>query len=192
MSSLQFFKIDDILHYSGLMSIVVVWGVIVIYPTFKLPIKLKHETISQAMALNTNVLKVVCKGLIVGGIFQGLFLLYLYNRFNIPITHPLSYLFISLSLATILAGVFNPVKFPNTHLAVSAYYLFFSPIVMLATGYFLYNSEKIVALVSLICGSLYVIGGFILMIRYRNIQAASLEIYSFFILSLWAVIFTFI
>ena len=125
------------------------------------------------------------------GFFQVLFMFYLINRFGITQNNPLLFLYLSLSLSPILAGVFNPLKFSRTHFILSAYYFSFLPCLMLVFGHFIYNSEKLLAFLSIIFGLVYILGESAIIFYHKNISNTPLEVYSFLMLSFWIMAITF-
>ena len=185
--------LDFLIHYSGLMAIVIVWLSIILFPIFYLPVKIKEETLSKAISKNRNATKVLSFGLFISGILSIVFLKYLTDRFDLLIAMPTSILYISMGFVTILAAFFNPLKYKKIHLSIATYYFWISPLMMLTFGTTLSHTyEKIASIASYFCFLLYTMGAISIMFWTKKIKNTQLEIWAFLILLIWVLIMTFI
>ncbi|MFA5996571.1 MAG: hypothetical protein WC790_02525 [Candidatus Paceibacterota bacterium] len=175
------------------MAIITVWLSIILYPYFYLPIKIKDETLSNAISKNRNFTKVLSLGLFISGALSAVFSNYLISRFSLLITMPTIILYISMSFVTILAAFFNPSKYKKIHLSIATYYFWISPLMMLTFGATLaHTPEKIAFIASYFCFLLYIIGVTAIMFWTKKVKNTLLEIWAFFILLIWVLIMTFI
>ena len=95
-----------LLNYSGIIYILLVWPLVVFLSLLK-GLKYRSKTISQITGIKRN-LYIINSGLILGSIFQVLFLYFLSKKF--PVENMSIFIFIYLT--TILAAILTA-KFPN-------------------------------------------------------------------------------
>jgi hypothetical protein len=177
---------------SGLIAMSIAWLMIVVIPLVILPIKHKTETISSALARHSTVLYIVSISLVIGAFFQGWFFWSVVAWFG-DLRAGMFVLLISLSmsLATVLAAAFSPVHKSNLHYYSALYYFCIAPFVMAFIGLEFKEINRFIYILSVMCAGTYIVGNLLMMLWYRSMKNAHLEIYCFFILSVWTVMLTF-
>jgi hypothetical protein len=183
--------LSQIQKFSGIISIAVVWLVLIGYPYLHRDLGFQKETISALSAKKNNVLRAITTALVIGCFFQMYFLLYMNNKFALGLTSIGSLLYVSMGIATLAATLFNSKHNPNIHFWSTAYYFVVAPVTMVVIGYESVSYNSWILALSSLLSILYVLVNMYLFIRYRG-STAAIEIYCFFVLSLWTLFITFI
>lgn len=176
------------LKFSGLGAMAVAW-LFVVAPAVRYGINFKNETITIATIKSKRVMDIVSRGLVIGSILQGLFLFYLLNRFSLHLTDIGSLLYLSANLATILVAIFHYDKYPHVHDLFSYYYFIVCPISLAFIGYSLFPTYFVVSIFSFLLILLFGSAS-LWLIATVNAKNALLELWIFFILSIWTTVMT--
>jgi len=173
-----------ILKLSGIISILITW-LFVVVPAIRSGIDNKRQTISSATK-KREVAIPVSFGLIIGTLFQILFLSYLLKRFELGYLNFGSILFLTTNLATIMVALLPEYKYFKAHSFFVKYYFVFNPISLLYISYLANNVLLFaVAIVSVI---LYFSG--IIRIIMQEGVCARVEQWAFFTLSILTIFMT--
>ncbi len=177
-------------RFSGVMAIFIAWF-FVVAPALKFGINSKFETITVSTTKSQSVKKLIGCGLIVGAVFQSLFLFYVARKFSISLFDFGSLLYLSANLATVLVAFFTHSRCPKIHSIMVLYYFITLPVSLLFIGISAEPNSRYLLLVSVFAPTLYFAGQVLLFKKYKNYNAL-MEFWAFFVLSIWTLAATFI
>lgn len=174
--------------YFGLVAVFIVW-VFVISPAVMAKINLKKDTITSA-TYNKKYSSLINLGLLLGGVSQIIFSIYLAQKFKISVFNPGVIFYISTAVATILVSIFSENKFMRLHILLVKYFFVIHPLSIFLLGV-LGESNTFVNAICLIVPLLY-FGGIIMGLKLNNKLNAISEIWAFAVLSVWSLMITFL
>ena len=174
------------IRLSGLLAMFSAW-VFVVAPAIRYGIDGKRQTISS-LTRNVKVRIIVSFGLIIGTIFQIIFLVYLHTRFPQGLSYIGSMIYLSAQVATIMVVLFPEYKHFKIHNFFVKYYFVFFPIsLVIITGIFPSKNSCLFILNCLVTLS-YFLGTWWSFSKFG--ASARVEQQAFLILSLWIVFLT--
>lgn len=168
----------------------VIWGVLVIYPFFYRDLGYRKETISALGQKKKNVFIAITTALLIGNFFQVVFLTYLQNKYAVNTTSYGFILYLTMCLTSFLATIFVPKYNPKIHFISSACYFVVVPLMMPAIGYEIIPYGNLIFNISIVLSFLYVFVSLFFLKRYKETNAM-IEIFCFLILSVWTLFLTF-
>jgi hypothetical protein len=179
-----------LMKFSGVLAIFSAW-ILVVYPAICYGINTKKETISLATLGNKKVEKIVGLGLIVGTLFQIVFLFYLTQKFFLSYLNFGCLLYLSANLATILVAIFTYRKHQIIHTFFTRYYFFMMPISLVLIVFPIRNtSAHILFSFSLLILVLYLLGQIFLFTKHKEGNGL-MQSWAFLTLSVWTLVMTF-
>jgi hypothetical protein len=182
---LQFF-----VRFSGIFAIIAAW-MLVIYPAIRFGINTRKETVSLATLKNEQVGKVVSFGLVVGTLFQIIFLFYFSQKFLLNYFSFGSLLYLTANSATIFVAFFTYKNYPTIHKFFVEYYFFAMPISLVFLVYHLKDtSAHILFSFSIFILILYFVGQLLLFLKHKESNSL-MEAWAFAMLSAWTLVVTF-
>ena len=179
-------------HYSGLIAMTITWAVVVAYSLFKMEVQIGSETISTVLRKHKTELQVVTLWLFIGAFFQWWFLWYILGRFSEIRDSWFVFVYISMSVATVISAAFLPTRFHSWHYYAGLVYFCMAPAMMFLFAVALGKERAALYMISLVCASVYAVGEICLIVLKKSFSNTVLEMYGFLILSVWAVSVTFI
>jgi len=177
-----------LIKYSGVISIIITW-LFVVRPAFAAGVKSKYKTISH-MTGEKKYLHIINGGLIFGAMMQLLFIRYLMVQYHLALLSIGVILYISTITATLLTTIFPFRKFEKIHTHVVKYYFITIPLAILFIGLQLRPSFSKLFLVSMLVPALYLIAELSVFEEYKK-DNALMEMWAFYLLSVWTLIMTF-
>ncbi|KKS95065.1 MAG: hypothetical protein UV71_C0013G0015 [Microgenomates group bacterium GW2011_GWC1_43_13] len=178
-----------LLNYSGIISILLVWPLVVFLSLLK-GLKYRSKTISQITGIKRN-LYIINSGLILGSIFQVLFLYFLSKKFPVENMSIFIFIYLTTILAAILTAIFPYYKYLGIHTFVVKYFFIVNPLSLIIFGYLIRNTNIYLSLISIIIPLIYYLGIFGILKAYKGINAI-IQIWEFSLLSLWIILISLI
>jgi hypothetical protein len=176
-----------LLKYSGLLAIFFAW-IFIVTPSIFAGIDSKKQTITYAT--NNNKLKLIISfGLIVGGLFQLVFSIFLLQKFNLNFFNIGILIYASTAIVSILVAIFSEQSFPNIHKYLVQYYFLTNPLSIMLIG--LSINYIPLKLVSLLVPVAYYLGLYYLHNKDKT-KNARMEKWAFATMSIWTVVVTFL
>lgn len=177
--------LQQLLNLSGILAILIAW-LFVVFPALKYGINPTKQTITSATSLSKVVKRYITFGLIVGSFFQGLFIFYIIEKFQIPLFSIGNILYLTTNIATIFVALYNFDKHPKFHTFFALYYFIMCPISLILISLSVIQSYYYIFIFSLAIVLMYTIGESLIYKKFKG--CAYLEIWAFFMLSIWTIV----
>ena len=178
------------MKFSGILAIFSAW-ILVIYPAIRYGININKETISVATANNEKIEKVVNFGLVIGTLFQIIFLFYLIQKFSLSYLSFGCLLYLSANLATLSVAIFTYRKHSVIHNFFTRYYFFMMPVSLVLIVFPIRNtSAHVLFPFSLLVLVLYLLGQIFLFTKHKEGNGL-MQSWAFITLSVWTLVMTF-
>jgi len=168
-------------RFSGIIAMFIAW-LFVVASALKFGINSKSDTITTSTTKSGSVRLVISCGLVVGALFQSIFLFYLIRRFSVQLFNLGSVLYLSANMATIFVAFFTQNKHPKIHKIMALYYFLVCPFSLLFIGFSIKSSNQYPLLVSMLAPIMYFIGQAFLWKKYR-FGNTLMELWAFVVLS---------
>lgn len=174
----------DPLKYSGIMSVIITW-ILVVLPVVRKNNDIYGQSISSASSSN-NVVRKVSIGLIIGALLQTIFIVYFSQVDEVEVS-PLSIVvYFSTILATITTALFPLTRNPKIHNLAVKYFFVVYPIAMILIGLDISSTNLLFTYFSIFISLAYFLGMFVIHKKF-GLSNALAEIWAFFVISIWVV-----
>jgi hypothetical protein len=174
------------LRFSGILAMFFAW-LFVVTPAIRSGIDSKSQTITSATK-KTKVRRIVSAGLIIGTVFQIVFLVYLTKRFQLHFFDTGCLMYLSTNIATLLVALFTEQRHSKLHGFFAMYYFIVNPFSLILICLPLINSYFYLFVFSVFIVLLSFSGSWWLLKKYG--KTAVLEQWIFLTLSIWTIVLT--
>lgn len=177
----------EILKYSGIMSVIITW-ILVVLPVVRKNNDIYGQSISSASSSN-NTVRIVSIGLILRALFQAMFLVYLSQIEEVQVSSLSILVYFTTILATITTALFPLTRNPKIHNLAVKYFFVVYPITMVLIGLEMQNFNQLLTYLSILLTVCYFVGMIVIFKKF-GLSNALAEIWAFFVISIWIVCLT--